>query len=136
MVNDAEQHADEDQKQKELIEAKNNADQMIYTTEKALKDVGDSISEDEKKKIEEAIEKVKSVQSGSDATAIKTALEELTQASHKLAEELYKQQAAQAGQQQGGPQPPPETGAEEKKDADQGEAVDADFEVVDDDKKE
>jgi molecular chaperone DnaK len=110
---------------------------MVYTTEKTLKDHGDKVGEDEKKKIEAAIEKVKSVQEGSDTKAIESAVEDLMQASHKLAEEMYKQKAAEQGQPAGpgdaesAPDPP----AEDAKAGD--EAVDADFEVVDetDDKK-
>ncbi len=138
MVNDAESHADDDKKQKALVEARNKADQMVYSTEKTLKDFGDKVDEAEKKKIEEAIEKVKSVQSGSDAEAINAAIDELMQSSHKLAEEMYKQQGAQAGAEgtagaQPGPGPEQATasGDGQKDDG----AVDADFEVVDDEEK-
>jgi molecular chaperone DnaK len=133
MVKDADQHADEDKKKRELIEARNKADQMVYTTEKTLKDYGDRISTDEKKRIEAAIEKVKSVQSGSDAQALDRAVEELMQASHKLAEEMYKQHAAQS-QPGAGPQGGPSAGEAKTEEGKTG-AVDADFEVVDDDKK-
>jgi len=136
MVKDADAHADEDKKHRELIEARNKADQMLYTTEKTLKDFGDKVSEDEKKKIEEAIEKVKSVQQGMDAAAINTAIEELMQASHKIAEEMYKQQAAESGaQQQAKGQPQAEPAAEKQKAGEPDGAVDADFEVVDDEKQ-
>jgi molecular chaperone DnaK len=133
MVKDADQHSEEDKKQKELVEARNKADQMVYTTEKTLKDYGDKISDNDKKNIESAIEKVKAVQSGSDAAAINSAIDALMTASHKLAEEMYKQQTAQQG---GGATagPPPGAGPAESS-ADKGGAVDADFEVVDDDKK-
>jgi molecular chaperone DnaK len=135
MVKDAESHAEEDKKQRDLIEARNKADQMIYTTEKTVKDYGDKVSEDEKKKVEEAIEKLKSVKDGSDAAAINQAIDEMMQASHKIAEEMYKQQAAEGAQQQaGGPQGAEEAPGE-KKGGGQDGAVDADFEVVDDDKK-
>ncbi len=135
MVKDAEAHSEEDKIQKELIEARNKADQMVYATEKTLKDYGDKVSEDEKKKIEEAIEKVKSTQSGSDPAAINAAIEELMQASHKIAEEMYKQQTAEGGPQaeqtQTGQQ------AQQQASGDSGDdAVDAEYEVVDEDKKE
>ncbi len=135
MVKDAEMHSAEDKKQKELIEARNKADQLVYTTEKTLKDYGDKVSDDEKKKIEEAIEKVKSAQSGTDGAAINAAIEELMQASHKIAEEMYKQQSAEGGPQAEQTQAGPQT---QQKPTDEGgdEAVDAEFEVVDDDKKE
>ena len=135
MVKDAESHADEDKKKKALIEARNKADQMVYTTEKTLKDFGDKVSADEKKAIEDAIAKVKSVQTGSDTAAIDSAVEELMKASHKLAEEMYKQTAGQqqagaAGQTTGGP-----SADEQAKPSGDG-AVDAEYEVVDDkDKK-
>jgi len=134
MIDDAKQHAEEDKKQRELVEARNKADQLVYTTEKTVKDYGDKISSDEKKKIEAAIEKVKSVQSGSDTAAINSALDELMQASHKLAEEMYKQ-TAQAGAQAGGAQQTGPAPEEAKTGEDKEGAVDADFEVVDDDKK-
>jgi molecular chaperone DnaK len=132
MVKDAEGHAQEDKKKKDLIEARNKADQMIYTTEKTLRDYGDKISSDEKKNIEDKIEKVKQTMKGESADEINRSLDELMQASHKIAEQMYKQTGAQ--QQQGTPQEPPK---EEKKDeGGKGKgkdgAVDADFEVVDD----
>jgi molecular chaperone DnaK len=133
MVKDAEGHAQEDKKKKDLIEARNKADQMIYTTEKTLRDYGDKISSDEKKNIEDKIEKVKQTMKGESADGINRSLDELMQASHKIAEQMYKQTGAQQ-QQQGTPQEPPK---EEKKDeGGKGKgkdgAVDADFEVVDD----
>jgi molecular chaperone DnaK len=133
MVKDAEGHAQEDKKKKDLIEARNKADQMIYTTEKTLRDYGDKISSDEKKNIEDKIEKVKQTMKGESADEINRSLDELMQASHKIAEQMYKQTGAQQ-QQQGTPQEPPK---EEKKDeGGKGKgkdgAVDADFEVVDD----
>ncbi|MEW5875434.1 MAG: molecular chaperone DnaK [Candidatus Zixiibacteriota bacterium] len=135
MVKDAESHAEEDKKKKVLIEARNKADQMVYTTEKTLKDFGDKVSSDDKSKIEAAIAKVKSVQEGSDAKAIDDAVEELMKSSHKLAEEMYKQQAASAGaaQQQ---QSTAQQGAPSGEGQGDGQAVDAEYEVVDDkDKK-
>ncbi len=146
MVKDAEAHADEDKKKEELIKARNEADQLAYTTEKTLKEYGDKISEDEKKSIGEKIEKLKSALGSESAETINSAKEELMQASHKLAEEMYKQSASQ--QQEAGEQPGAGTGAgagaagqtggaesggEEEKPKGEG-AVDADFEVVDDNK--
>jgi molecular chaperone DnaK len=136
MVKDADAHAEEDKQKKSLIEARNKADQMVYTTEKTLADFGDKVSADEKSKIEAAIEKVKSVQDGSDPQAIDAAVDELMKTSHKLAEEMYKQKTA-AGGEAGGPQPQPEQPGEGQQQqtqssSDSGEAVDADYEVVDD----
>jgi molecular chaperone DnaK len=139
MVKDADVHADEDKAKKTLIEARNKADQMVYTTEKTIKDFGDKISAEEKSQIEAAVAKVKSLQEGSDARAIDAAVDDLMKASHKLAEEMYKQKTAeQAGASSGGPQAGPQAGPSQESAGagESGEAVDADFEVVDEkDKK-
>lgn len=134
MVKDAEANAAEDKKTRELTEARNKADSAIYQVEKSLKEFGDKLSDDEKNKIKEAIDKATSVKNSSDPEEINKAVEEMMQASHKMAEEMYKQQTAQqagAGeaQAQASEEPP-------KKDDGKGDegAVDADFEVVDDDK--
>ena len=139
MVGDADKHAEEDKKKADLIQARNEADQFIYTTEKTLKEHGDKISDDEKKKVEEAIGKLKEAMKGESPEAINQAREELMTASHKIAEEMYKaaqaeqaQAASQAGSTESG-QPGGEP-ADKGGDAKDG-AVDADFEVVDDDKK-
>ena len=139
LVKDAETHAEEDSKKEELVKARNEADHLIYTTEKTLKENEDKVTDEDKNKIKEAIEKLRSVSgSATSAEPINQAKDELMQASHKLAEEIYKQAASQ---QQAGPQTGPETeGAPQnetesadKDDKSEG-AVDADYEVVDDDK--
>ena len=94
MKKDAEVHAEEDKKKKESIEAKNMADTLVYSTEKALRDAGDKITADEKKPVEEKIEALKKVKDGDDSEAIKKATEELSQEAQKIGEKLYK--AAQA----------------------------------------
>lgn len=139
MVKDAEAHAEEDKVKEELIKARNEADHLVYSTEKTLKEYGDKVSEDEKKTINEKIESLKSVLTSDSAETINKAKEELIQASHKLAEEMYKQTAQQqAGE--AGPQPETETTAEQpgagtSQETPEGDkAVDADFEVVDDNK--
>ena len=129
MVQDAEKHADEDKQKADLIQARNEADQLVYATEKTLKENSDKVSDEEKKKIEEAVEKLKQALGGESLEAINSAKEELVQASHKLAEEMYK--AAQEQQTAAGEAPGGEAPTEDAKDG----AVDADFEVVDDDKK-
>jgi molecular chaperone DnaK len=91
MVKDAELHADEDRKKEAIIRARNEADQMIYATEKTLKEYGDKVSEPEKKLINEKIEKLRSTLSSDLPETINSAKDELMQASHKLAEEIYKQ---------------------------------------------
>ncbi len=111
MVKDAETHAEEDRKKKELIEVKNKADSLVYATEKSLKDFGDKITEDEKKAIEEAISNTKKAIEGDSKEEIEKAMEELAKKSHKLAEEAYKKAQAEGGTQQG-----EETKSETKKD--------------------
>ncbi len=90
MVKEAEMHAEEDKKKKELIDVKNKADSLVYSTEKSLKDFNDKISEDEKKSIEESIEKAKKTVESGTKEEIEKAMEELATKSHKLAEEAYK----------------------------------------------
>jgi molecular chaperone DnaK len=91
MVREAEAHAEEDRRKKQLAEARNEADNMIYTVEKTLRDMGDKVPAEDKKRIEEAIEKCRRIKDTSnDINEIKSAVEELAQASHRIAEELYK----------------------------------------------
>jgi molecular chaperone DnaK len=126
LVREAELHADDDKRKKELIEARNQADAMAYGVEKNIKEFGDKVDAGEKAKIEAAIARVKKAIEGDDLNEIKAAQEELTNASHKLAEAMYAKSASQEGhaageQGQGGQQ------AGKKKDDD---VVDADFEEV------
>jgi len=142
MVNDSEKFADEDKKKGELIQARNEADQLVYATEKSLTDYGDKVSDEEKTKIEEACKALKDALAGESLEAINSAKEALTQASHKIAEEMYKaaqEEQAKAGAAGGAPGPeagagPQPTEAGPEGGGDDG-AVDADFEVVDEDKK-
>lgn len=99
MTKEAEAHAEEDKKFQELVEARNRADQLISATEKTLKENPDKVSEGDKKNIEAVIEELKKVKDGDDKSAIDSAMEKLTQAANKFAEELYKN--AQAQQQAG-----------------------------------
>jgi molecular chaperone DnaK len=131
MTTDAEAHSEEDKKKRELAEAKNEADTLIYSVEKSLKDYGDKISEDEKQKINDALEKCKNLKDTTDDPAeLKKAIEELTAASHKIAEEMYKAGAADA-QQSAGEQAGTGETQKEKEDV-----VEAEFEDEDKDKKE
>jgi len=124
LVKDAELHAEDDKKKRELIDARNMADSMIYTTEKSVKEVGDKLDDATKSNIEQAIENLKKAMEGEDTEEIKRLTEELTQASHKLAETIY----ANANQEQAQGQPGPESdAADTPKDDD---VVDADFEEV------
>jgi molecular chaperone DnaK len=98
MVKDAEAHAEEDKKLREKQDAKNEADSLIYQTEKSLKDLGDKVSAEDKTTCENAINELKAVIDGDDVDAIKSKTESLKQSSYKLAEQLYKQQSVDAGQ--------------------------------------
>jgi len=127
MVRDAEAHAADDKQKREIIEARNHADSLIYATEKSLKEFGDKIDGGEKKKIEDGIAALKKAMEGNDAAAIKSASDELTQASHKLAEAVYAK-AQSSGAEQPGEAPGEESAGGEK-------VVEAEFEEVKDDKK-
>jgi len=131
MTRDAESHSEEDKKKKQLAEARNEADTLIYSVEKSLKDYGDKLNEAEKKDIEEAVERCKKAKdTSSEASEIKSAIEDLMNKSHKLAEHLYKGAGAQAGAGAG----PSETGEAQAKGPEE-EVVEAEFEDVDKDKK-
>jgi molecular chaperone DnaK len=133
LINDAELHAEEDKKKKELVDARNLADTLIYTTEKSIKDLGDKVDAETRGQIEAVIEPLKKAMEGDDIAEIKRLSEELTQASHKLAEAMY-QKASQTDQQHagagaaGGPEQPGSPPPDE-------DVVDADFEEVKDDEK-
>ena len=100
MTKEAEANAEEDKKFQELVEARNKADQLISMTEKTLKENPDKVSEGDKKNIEDAIEELKKTKDGDDRGAIEAAIEKLSQASHKFAEDLYREAQAQAQAQQ------------------------------------
>ncbi|KKQ51615.1 MAG: Chaperone protein DnaK [Parcubacteria group bacterium GW2011_GWD2_38_11] len=89
MKKDAEMHADEDKQKKELVEARNMADTLVYTTEKAIKDAGDKVTEEETKPVKEAIEELNKVKNGEDLNEIKAKTETLSQAAQKIGEKLY-----------------------------------------------
>jgi len=127
MQKDAEAHAEEDKKKKELIDTKNMADNMVYTSEKALGDAGDKVGDDVKKPIEEKIEALKKVKDGSDVNAIKTASDELSRVLQKIGEAMQSQQA-QAQPAQGQAAQGAENVSEDKKDGgEEGNVRDADF---------
>jgi len=125
MVKDAESHASEDKKKREVIEARNQADGLVYTTEKALKEHGDKVDEETKKGIESALEELKKAIEGDDPEAIKSKTESLAQVSQKLGEVMYQQAQAEAASGEAS------TEGETQKD----DVVDAEFEEVDDEKK-
>jgi len=138
MKKDAEVHADEDKKKKESIEAKNMADTLIYTTEKAMRDAGDKITADEKKPVEEKIEALKKVKDGDDIEIIKKSTEELSLEAQKIGEKLYKAAAdAQAAQTPpAGEQPKEGEAKEEVKDAETKDSSDSAKATTDEGKKE
>ncbi|HUD08929.1 MAG TPA: molecular chaperone DnaK [Candidatus Saccharimonadales bacterium] len=130
MAKDAETHAEEDKKKKEAVEARNLADTLVYTTEKALRDAGEKISSDKKKPVEEKIEALKKVKDGEDIEAIKKATEELSQEAQKIGQELYAaaQEAdkAKAGEAKPEEKPASDESTAGKKDGEvkEGEVVD------------
>ena len=131
-VKEAEQFAEEDKKRKEAIEVKNNAEQIVYQTEKTLNELGDKVSAEEKSEIEAKIEEVKKVKDGDDIEAIKKAMEDLTQAFYKVSEKLYQQNGGAQGE---GFDPNNMGGANAGAGAansNDDNVVDADFEVQDD----
>ncbi len=131
MVKDAEAHAAEDEQRKAEIEARNNCDSLVNATEQTLSELGDKVSGDVKSQAEAAISEAKSALSGTDVEAIKAATEKLQQAGYKLAEVVYSTQqgAAGAGQAQ-------QPGAGAQNAAANDDTIEADYEVVDDDKNE
>jgi molecular chaperone DnaK len=124
---DAEAHAEEDRKAREAVEIRNNADNLAYQCEKQLRELGDKVAADQKQPVEEAIKKVRDSLAGEDVEAIKQAMEELQTRFQSISADLYKQASA------GPSTPPPESGSDAGKTEEK--VVDADFEVVDEDKK-
>lgn len=138
MVKDAEANAAADKQKREAVDAKNEADSLIYATEKSLKELGEKVSGADKQKIEDAVASLKKALETDDTAEIKAKTEELKQASYKIAEEVYKQQSAQGGA--GAAQESSDAGADTTSDTssskssnfDKGSAEDVDYEVHDD----
>ena len=129
MVKEAEENAEEDKKKRESVDTKNHADSLINETEKNLKEHGDKVPEEDKNKITADIEELKKVKDGDDIEAIKSKTEALVQSSLKLGEAIYKQNP-----QSGAAQPDP-SGEEPSSDKKDEKVVDAEFEEVDENKK-
>lgn len=123
-VREAEQFAAEDAKRKDEVDTRNQADQMVYQTEKTLEEMGDKLDAGDKGSVQSALERLKETLKGNDTQAIKNATEELTKAFYAVSEKLYAQPGAQPG-------PGPDMGGQQPQGGDN--VVDADFEVVDDD---
>ncbi len=140
MVKEAEANAEADKKERERVDVRNEADSMIYATEKSLNELGDKVGGAEKQKIEDAIAALKQALQGDDVEAIKSKTEALKQASYKIAEEIYKQQGGAAGAGAAGAGAGPNmggaSGASGASSAgpDKGKADDVDYEFVDDEK--
>jgi molecular chaperone DnaK len=138
MVKDADAHSEEDKKRRELIDAKNHADQLVYNMEKLLKENKDKIAEEDAKNIQAEIDNTKKAIESEDLDQIKQAMEALSQASHKLSEIMYQQATQQQAQQAPGAQGAsqgaagPETAGQQAEPEEEAEIIDA--EVVDEDK--
>ncbi len=132
LVKDAQSHTEDDKKRRRVAEARNQADSLLYTTEKNLSEHGDKIGEDDKTKITEAITGLRKAMEGDDPGAIESATQTLTAASHKLAEEMYKKASAAAGGGTDANASAAGDGSQAKTDE---KVVDAEFEEVDKDKK-
>lgn len=133
-VKEAEQYAAEDKKRKENIDTRNEADQMVYQCEKILKDNGDKIAEADKTEIQSKIDALKEALKGDNMDDIKAKKDALTEKFNKVAEEMYKAAAAQAGAQQGGAQAGPQGGAQGGTKGDDG-YYEADYTDVEDGNK-
>jgi molecular chaperone DnaK len=118
MVKDAQAHADEDKKRRDLIDARNQADSLAYNVEKLVKENREKLGEDEAKRVEDAVAEARKTAEGEDAAAVRAAVERLTSVSHKLAETLYKQTPTPGGEGQA-----PTSGAKED------DVVDAEYTV-------
>ena len=128
MVADAESHAEEDQKFRELVDARNQADNLVHATEKTLEELGEKVESDERGRIESAVAELREAAKGDDLGAIEAKTKALSEASASLAQKAYEQAQQAAGEQ---PAPGPEDAAQSPDDG----VVDAEFEEVDDDKK-
>jgi molecular chaperone DnaK len=132
LVREGEAHAEEDKKKRELIETRNHADSLIYSTEKTLREMGEKIDTGTRQNIENHIETLRKTMDGEDRDAIQREIDQLMQASHKLAEEMYKQTSGQqAGADQASGSQQQDAGGQKRSDED---VVDADFEEVKKDK--
>jgi molecular chaperone DnaK len=134
-IKDAETFAEDDRKKRELVEAKNNADSLVYQTEKTLKEMGDKVDAATRRNVEEHVERVKKAMEGTDKDGIKKACDDLMNASHKLAETMYKAASQQAAGPGGGAQEQQARGAAGRPGGGDEDVVEAEFEEVKDDKR-
>jgi molecular chaperone DnaK len=135
MTKEAESHAEEDKKKREVVDLKNQADQLIYSTEKTLKEHGEKVSADVRGKIENAVNNLKEATKGEDGEAIRKAIDNLGTVSQELGKVLYEEAAkkkasgADAQATQASPPPPPDEGDVKRKGGD--DVIDAEFEAKD-----
>ncbi len=122
MVKEAQEKAAEDERRREMAEARNRAESLVYATEKSLQDLGDKVSAEDRSAAESAIAQVRQVMNGDDKAALDSALQTLEASAHKLAQQVYQSQANTGG---GGDNPPPPGG--DTGGGDQGDVIDADF---------
>jgi len=132
MMNDAEKHAAEDEKRKVLIEARNHADSLIYSTEKTLRDLGDKVDAEVKERVDKATTELKELMAGEDSVKIKEATEKLSTVLHEISSKLYEQVRQEQEQKAAGDQA---QGEGQQAEGSKEDVVDADYEVVDDDNK-
>ncbi len=135
MVKEAEAHAAEDKRERERADARNEADSLIYTTEKSLKDYGDKVSASDKAAVDAAVSELKKAIEGNDAEDMKRKTEALKQAFYKISEEIYKAAGAQAGSQGGSGAQTDAGGSSGNSGGTSGKAEDVDYRVVDDEDK-
>ncbi|MDD5084755.1 MAG: molecular chaperone DnaK [Candidatus Omnitrophica bacterium] len=136
LVKEADVHREDDIKKHELIQGRNQLDNLIYATEKSLKDYGDKITQDEKKKIEDAIKDAKSALTSSDVNTIKNATDKLSTASHGIAQKMYEEAARKQEQSKSQGKKPETDSGPKTKEGKKDDVVDAEYEVMDDDKEE
>jgi molecular chaperone DnaK len=130
LVKETQSHTEEDKKKREMVEIKNQADTLVYSTEKNLSEQGDKIGETEKNNITAAVGELRKAMEGTDVEAIKTSMQNLTTASHKLAEEMYKKASAESASTGPGSEGGPGASAGESSGGEE-KVVDAEFEEVD-----
>lgn len=131
MVNDAKVHAAEDKKQREQVDLKNSAEQLVYQTEKNLKEYGDKLDSETKNKLEAAVGRVKEAQKGSNTDELKSSVDALNEVWQSASQQMYQQAGSQPGAEGAQPGPGAEAGAQAESG---GDVKDADYEVVDDEK--
>jgi molecular chaperone DnaK len=133
MISDAERHADEDQRRREAVEARNAAENLIYQTEKLLREQGDKVAADKKAGVESAVKDLREAIQSDDTERVKSGMDKLNREMQAVSADLYAR--AKTGKAQGGPQAEGRAKSEKSGQKNEGDVIDADFEMVDDDKQ-